>query len=90
MDGVTSERYHDAYTGRPVDSSTAESSTADSSTAESSTADSTFARAVELGLEPPRFCACCGRRMVVQIVPDGWSSRCSRHGTIDSAVAEKR
>ena len=25
-----------------------------------------------LGLEPPRFCAECGRRMVVQVRPDGW------------------
>jgi hypothetical protein len=37
-----------------------------------------------LSLEPPRFCALCGRRMVVQVRPDGWWSRCSRHGVTDS------
>ncbi|MDQ3166409.1 MAG: hypothetical protein M3Q17_09700 [Actinomycetota bacterium] len=31
-------------------------------------------------LEPPRYCAECRRRMVVQVVPRGWSARCSRHG----------
>ncbi|MEO6881688.1 MAG: hypothetical protein ABI181_12190 [Mycobacteriaceae bacterium] len=38
-----------------------------------------------LALEPPRFCADCGRRMVVQVRPDGWWARCSRHGTTDSS-----
>jgi hypothetical protein len=31
-------------------------------------------------LEPPRFCADCARRMVVQVTPTGWTARCSRHG----------
>lgn len=31
-------------------------------------------------LEPPRYCAACRRRMVVQILPTGWSARCSEHG----------
>lgn len=31
-------------------------------------------------LEPPRYCAACGRRMVVQVTPAGWSARCSVHG----------
>ncbi|MGB3438487.1 MAG: hypothetical protein WBA97_07010 [Actinophytocola sp.] len=31
-------------------------------------------------LEPPRFCAECARRMVVQVTPAGWSAHCSRHG----------
>ncbi|MGV0836995.1 biotin synthase auxiliary protein BsaP [Mycolicibacterium thermoresistibile] len=44
--------------------------------------------AAELGLEPPRFCADCGRRMVVQVRPDGWSATCSRHGVTDSAELE--
>jgi hypothetical protein len=39
----------------------------------------------QLGLEPPRFCAECGRRMVVQVRPDGWWAQCSRHGHVDSA-----
>ncbi|GGL03849.1 biotin synthase auxiliary protein BsaP [Nocardia jinanensis] len=52
--------------------------------------DEPTARAVELGLEPPRFCAHCGRRMVVQIDPDGWWAKCSRHPMIDSASLERR
>lgn len=40
--------------------------------------------AAQLGLEPPRFCAECGRRMVVQVRPDGWWAKCSRHGRVDS------
>lgn len=31
-------------------------------------------------LEPPRYCVECGRRMVVQVTPLGWSASCSRHG----------
>ena len=41
-----------------------------------------------LGLEPPRFCAECGRRMIVQVRPDGWWAKCSRHGLVDSADLE--
>lgn len=44
--------------------------------------------AARLGLEPPRFCAECGRRMVVQVRPDGWWAKCSRHGLVDSADLE--
>ncbi|WP_091296601.1 hypothetical protein [Amycolatopsis xylanica] len=36
-------------------------------------------------LEPPRFCAQCARRMVVQITPVGWTARCSRHGELASS-----
>lgn len=46
--------------------------------------------AAQLGLEPPRFCGQCGRRMVVQVRPDGWDARCSRHGTVDSAELGER
>ncbi|WP_045194951.1 biotin synthase auxiliary protein BsaP [Rhodococcus sp. B7740] len=74
---MTSETHYDPYTGRPVESR-----------AEMG-ADS-LSVAVRLGLEPPRFCAECGRRMVVQIVPDGWTSRCSRHGLVDSAATGRR
>lgn len=35
-------------------------------------------------LEPPRFCAECARRMVVQVTPMGWTARCSRHGAYTS------
>ncbi|MFW0791629.1 hypothetical protein [Gordonia sp. CPCC 205333] len=44
----------------------------------------------KLGLEPPRFCGQCGRRMVVQVRPDGWRARCSRHGEIDSIELYQR
>jgi hypothetical protein len=46
--------------------------------------------AAQLGLEPPRFCAECGRRMIVQVRPDGWWAKCSRHGLVDSAELEAR
>jgi hypothetical protein len=36
-------------------------------------------------VDPPRFCAHCGRRMVVQVTPAGWVATCSRHGDIASA-----
>lgn len=44
--------------------------------------------AARLGLEPPRFCAQCGRRMMVQVRPDGWWAQCSRHGRVDSTELE--
>jgi hypothetical protein len=50
----------------------------------------TVPTAAQLGLEPPRFCAECGRRMVVQVRPDGWWAKCSRHGLVDSADLEAR
>ncbi|HXO49899.1 MAG TPA: hypothetical protein VN888_02485 [Mycobacterium sp.] len=53
-------------------------------------AGGTVPTAAKLGLEPPRFCAECGRRMVVQVRPDGWSARCSRHGELDSKDREDR
>ncbi|WP_028929432.1 biotin synthase auxiliary protein BsaP [Pseudonocardia asaccharolytica] len=40
--------------------------------------------AVRRELEPPRYCAECARRMVVQVTPMGWTARCSRHGEIFS------
>ena len=46
--------------------------------------------AAQLGLEPPRFCAQCARRMVVQVRPDGWWAQCSRHGRVDSADVEAK
>ena len=32
-------------------------------------------------LEPPRYCPRCRRRMVVQVLPTGWTARCVEHGT---------
>jgi hypothetical protein len=37
-----------------------------------------------MALEPPRYCALCRRRMVVQVVPTGWTARCSVHGELHS------
>jgi hypothetical protein len=51
-------------------------------------AGSTDPTAAQLGLEPPRFCAECGRRMIVQVRPDGWWAKCSRHGLVDSKDLE--
>ncbi|MBC7372792.1 MAG: GNAT family N-acetyltransferase [Frankiales bacterium] len=33
-------------------------------------------------LDPPRFCGHCRRRMVVQVLPTGWTARCSEHGLL--------
>ena len=46
--------------------------------------------AAQLGLEPPRYCGECGRRMIVQVRPDGWAARCSRHGELDSKDLDDR
>ncbi|MBT0565223.1 hypothetical protein KIK15_00360 [Williamsia sp. CHRR-6] len=62
------------YTGTPVDDDAAQR----------------VPRAAQLGLEPPRFCGQCGRRMIVQVVPTGWTARCSRHGMVDSAELGRR
>jgi hypothetical protein len=41
-------------------------------------------RTCTAGLEPPRFCTSCRRRMVVQVVPTGWTARCVEHGVTTS------
>ncbi len=33
-------------------------------------------------LDPPRYCAQCRRRMVVQVTPTGWTARCVEHGVV--------
>jgi hypothetical protein len=40
--------------------------------------------AERLRLEPPRFCAHCRRRMVVQVTPTSWTARCVEHGVTQS------
>jgi hypothetical protein len=35
--------------------------------------------------EPPRFCAECGRRMVVKVTPVSYVATCSVHGEVRSA-----
>ncbi|MGW4480663.1 biotin synthase auxiliary protein BsaP [Rhodococcus triatomae] len=52
--------------------------------------DDPIPAAAALGLEPPRFCGHCGRRMIVQVSPDGWWAKCSRHGVSDSTALEFR
>ncbi|ABK52809.1 hypothetical protein Acel_1036 [Acidothermus cellulolyticus 11B] len=32
--------------------------------------------------EPPRYCAICARRLVVQVLPTGWTARCPAHGEV--------
>lgn len=39
-----------------------------------------------LTLEPPRYCPQCRRRLVVQVLPDGWRATCSRHGETHSST----
>lgn len=41
--------------------------------------------AAAAGLDVPRYCQLCGRRMVVRVRADGWNAACSRHGELDSA-----
>ncbi len=31
-------------------------------------------------LDPPRFCAQCGRRLTVKVTPGGYRARCLDHG----------
>jgi NADH pyrophosphatase NudC (nudix superfamily) len=57
---------------------------------EQGSASTVVSAAVRLGLEPPRYCAECGRRMIVQVRPDGWAATCSRHGELDSKDLENR
>lgn len=44
-------------------------------------ADHTACRAAR-GLEPPRYCGHCRRRMIVQVTPVGWTARCAEHGDL--------
>ena len=40
-----------------------------------------------LALEPPRYCTSCRRRMVVQVVPTGWTAHCVEHGDLNGGTA---
>jgi hypothetical protein len=35
-----------------------------------------------LAFEPPRYCPQCRRRLIVQVLPTGWTARCSAHGDL--------
>lgn len=49
-----------------------------------------YSPAQRKGLDAPRYCPCCGRRMKVQVLPTGWLAECSRHGLVDSAMLYPR
>lgn len=53
-------------------------------------ADSELPTTAQLSLRPPRFCAACGRKMAVQVRPNGWWAKCSRHGAVDSTELGSR
>jgi len=38
--------------------------------------------AARLVLEPPRYCPQCRRRLIVQVLPTGFTARCSAHGEL--------
>lgn len=42
-----------------------------------------------LGGDPPRFCPACGRRLVVQVLPDGFRARCTRHGRVGTRSGDQ-
>ena len=73
---------YDIYTGSPVGDVHTGSPVGDVHTG--SPVGDVVPLAARLGLEPPRYCAECARRMVVQVRPDGWWAQCSRHGRVDS------
>lgn len=50
----------------------------------------TLSPSARIGLEVPRYCQLCGRRMVVRIRPDGWRATCVRHGELDSMYLDRR
>ena len=54
--------------------------------AEMGVEDRTLSVGAAAGLEPPRYCQLCGRRMKVQVRPMGWLAECSRHGELDSVL----
>ena len=45
--------------------------------------------AAAAGLDVPRYCQLCGRRMVVKISPMAWEAACSRHGVLRSEWLER-
>ncbi|MDX6657192.1 MAG: hypothetical protein QOH62_1985 [Solirubrobacteraceae bacterium] len=40
--------------------------------------DHALCRRRERATDPPRFCTDCGRKLVVQVLPIGWTARCVR------------
>jgi hypothetical protein len=48
-------------------------------------ADHERCRARRAATDPPRFCATCGRKLVVQVLPLAWTARCVRCGPLVQA-----
>lgn len=42
-------------------------------------------RARRATTDPPRYCVRCGRKLVVQVLPVGWTARCVRCGPAGTA-----
>ena len=40
--------------------------------------DHAACRARRAATDPPRFCPHCARKLVVQVLPTGWTARCVR------------
>jgi hypothetical protein len=47
--------------------------------------DHSRCRARRAATDPPRFCTGCGRKLVVQVLPLGWTARCVRCGPLSGA-----
>jgi hypothetical protein len=39
-------------------------------------------------LDPPRFCPDCGKGLIAQVTPQGYSARCKVHGKFDLIALE--
>lgn len=71
--------------GKPTETET-ETATEIETAADGEVASAHGTCAARRELEPPRYCPHCARRMVVQIVPTGWTARCSAHGELNSVA----
>ena len=40
-------------------------------------------RARRAATDPPRWCVACGRKLVVQVLPTGWTARCVKCGPLE-------
>jgi hypothetical protein len=51
--------------------------------------DHAACRARRAATDPPRFCVGCGRKLVVQVLPMGWTARCVRCGPVPVSRASR-
>jgi hypothetical protein len=54
----------------------------DSCGRDAGTGDHQRCRQRRAATDPPRFCAACGRKLVVQVLPRGYTARCVKCGPI--------